>query len=62
METVILSFVVFSLAMLGMAIGVLAGRQPLREGGCGKDCGHGGCGGLKRCKRRQAETEGPTIQ
>lgn len=58
METIILSFVVFSLVMLSMAIGVLAGREPLREGGCGKECGGGGCGGLKRCKRRQADQEG----
>lgn len=55
MEILALSFVVVSLSILGMAVGVLAGRGPLREGGCGKECGTDGCGGLKRCKRRQEE-------
>ncbi len=61
METLLLSFIVVALSILGMAIGVLAGREPLKEGGCGKDCGNGGCGGLKRCKRKQAEMEGIQV-
>jgi len=36
MLTVIV-FVFFVVSMLGMAIGVLAGRRPL-EGGCGRSC------------------------
>jgi len=35
METVVLSFLVVVFAILGMAVGVLSGRRPLREGGCG---------------------------
>ncbi len=58
METLLLSFVVIALAILGMAIGVLAGREPLTEGGCGKECGVGGCGSLNRCKRRRATMKG----
>lgn len=30
-------FVFFALAMLGMAVGVIAGRRPL-TGSCGRDC------------------------
>jgi len=34
---ILIVFVFFGLAMLGMALGVLAGRQPLR-GSCGRNC------------------------
>jgi len=34
---ILIVFVVFGLAMAGMAIGVLAGRGPIR-GSCGRDC------------------------
>ena len=47
MKIFLLSFLVVSLAVLGMAIGALAGRRPLK-GGCGDaDCAEGaevGCG------------------
>jgi len=44
METFFLGFVVVILAILGMAVGVLFGRRPLREGGCGDIEGTGICG------------------
>jgi hypothetical protein len=54
MELFLASFLVFCLAVLGMAVGALAGRPPL-EGGCGRaDCsdrsgiGCGACGGSRR--------------
>jgi len=38
MEIFLFTFLVLCLAILGMALGVLAGRRPL-EGGCGRsDC------------------------
>ncbi len=38
MEVFLFTFLVLCLAMVGMALGVLAGRRPL-EGGCGRsDC------------------------
>ena len=38
MEIFLISFFVVGLAVLGMAVGTLAGRQPLK-GGCGEaDC------------------------
>ena len=43
METFILGFVVVIFAILGMAIGVLFGRPPLKEGGCGNIDGTGAC-------------------
>jgi len=54
MEVFLFTFLVLCLAMLGMALGVLAGRRPL-EGGCGRlDCadragvGCGACGNTLR--------------
>ncbi|NQU56884.1 MAG: hypothetical protein HQ513_06585 [Rhodospirillales bacterium] len=44
MQTFVLGFVVVILAILGMAIGVLFGRRPLKEGGCGNIDGTGVCG------------------
>ena len=44
METFILGFAVTVLAILGMAVGVLFGRPPLREGGCGDVKNIEGCG------------------
>ena len=38
MEYILISFVVMAVAALGMAVGVLAGRQPARAG-CGRDIG-----------------------
>ncbi len=38
MATFIATFVLFALAILGLALGVIAGREPLR----------GSCGGLRR--------------
>jgi hypothetical protein len=42
MATFLLSFVVIVLAVLGMAVGVLAGWRPLGGGCGGADCA--GCG------------------
>ncbi|HSN73383.1 MAG TPA: (Na+)-NQR maturation NqrM [Steroidobacteraceae bacterium] len=60
MTTFIAAFVLFALAVLGLALGVIAGREPLR----------GSCGGLRRitgstepcacetpCPRRRRELE-----
>ena len=44
LETFFLSFVVVVFAILGMAVGVLFGRRPLREGGCGDIDATGVCG------------------
>jgi len=48
LTTFILGFAIVVLAILGMAVGVLCGRRPLKEGGCG-DFGETGacsiCGG-----------------
>lgn len=50
MTTFVLSFLVVALAVTGMALGVLAGRDGIR-GSCG---GAGGCGTCQRpCRRRQ---------
>jgi hypothetical protein len=47
MKIFILSFLVVSIAILGMAVGLFAGRRPI-QGGCGgkdRDIGAGiGCG------------------
>jgi hypothetical protein len=47
MMTFILSFLVVSIAILGMSVGILAGRRPI-QGGCGgkdREIGAGiGCG------------------
>lgn len=43
METFVLSFLGVVLAILGMAVGILFGRRPLREGGCGSVDGTGVC-------------------
>ncbi len=49
MEIFLLTFVIVLLAVLGMAVGALAGRQPLR-GGCGApDCAGGGDLGCGAC-------------
>ncbi len=49
MTTFVLSFVVVALAVTGMALGVLAGRDGIR-GSCG---GAGGCGACQRpCRHR----------
>lgn len=44
MEIFLLSFLIVSLAVLGLAVGVIAGRQPIRAG-CG---GLGGAEGVVR--------------
>ncbi len=44
LKTFILAFVIVGLAILGMATGVLSGRRPLREGGCGNVKETGTCG------------------
>ena len=47
MEVFFLSFLVFFLAVLGMAVGALMGRRPLAGGCGGTDCAAGagiGCG------------------
>lgn len=44
MATFLLGFSVFVFAMLGMSVGVLCGRRPLKEGGCGNLEDDGGCG------------------
>lgn len=44
LETFFLSFVVVVFAILGMAVGVLFGRRPLREGSCGDIDATGVCG------------------
>ncbi len=50
MEIFVLSFIVVSLAVLGMAVGALAGRRPITGGCGGVDCadatgiGCGACG------------------
>jgi len=43
MTTFILVFAVMLLAILGMAVGVMFGGKPLREGGCGNVDGDGVC-------------------
>ncbi len=43
METFILGFLVVVVSILGMAVGVVFGRRPLREGGCGDIDGTGVC-------------------
>ncbi len=50
------SFLVILVAMLGMAIGVLAGRKPI-SGSCGGLNGQGGCelcSNRDQCRRRKA--------
>jgi hypothetical protein len=37
MMLVVIVFVFFIIAMLGMAVGVIAGRRPI-AGSCGRDC------------------------
>jgi len=44
METFVLGFVIVVLAIIGMAVGVIFGRPPLKEGGCGNIDGTGVCG------------------
>jgi len=43
LKTFLLGFVIVVLAIIGMATGVLFGRNPLREGGCGNVDGTGTC-------------------
>jgi hypothetical protein len=43
MEIFLISFAVVSLAVVGMAVGVLAGRRPLAGGGCGGKRDGGSC-------------------
>ncbi len=50
MTQYLLGFVVMFIAILGMAIGALMGRSPIR-GSCG---GLGGGGGCSACVRRKA--------
>jgi hypothetical protein len=38
MATFVLTFALFCLAVLGMALGVIGGRQPLKGGCGGSDC------------------------
>ena len=45
MSTFIAAFVLFGLAVCGLALGVLAGRSPLR----------GSCGGLRRITGEQGD-------
>ena len=50
MEIFVLSFIVFSLAAMGMAVGILSGRPPLIGGGCRANCAGGmgeSCGACK---------------
>lgn len=47
MSVFLLSFTVFAVAFLGMAVGVLFGRPPLKAGSCGQrgtDCPGTSCG------------------
>ena len=58
LTTLMLSFVIVGLAVTGMAIGVMAGRAPIK-GSCGGL--NGGkcelCSGSGRCKRKE-ESQG----
>lgn len=40
----VIVFVFIAVAMLGMAVGVIAGRRPI-AGSCGRDCSCHGSGG-----------------
>lgn len=57
METFILSFIIVSLAVLGMAVGILMGRKPLSTRGCGgPDCAAvGGIGCTRTASLRPIE-------
>ncbi len=46
MAIFLLSFLVVGLAVLGMAVGVLAGRRPIKGGCGGADCPD--CAGTRR--------------
>ena len=62
MTVFVASFVVFSLAFAGLAVGLLAGRGGIRgscgglnqPGGCGL-CGRGDSGAHDECPRRKRE-------
>jgi hypothetical protein len=64
MVHVLLAFVVFAAAGLGLALGVLCGRRPLPRGCAGfrddacprrsGDADPGGCGGWGACGREEA--------
>ncbi|MDX1570794.1 MAG: hypothetical protein R3200_09930 [Xanthomonadales bacterium] len=54
MTVFLLSFGIFLIAIIGMAIGALAGREPIR-GSCG---GLGNCGHCRnQCPKRTGETD-----
>lgn len=57
METFLLSFFVVSLAVLGMAVGALAGRRPLTGGCGGADCADGTGIGCAACGAEGREAE-----
>ncbi len=53
LTTVLISALVFCLALLAMGVGVLLGREPIR-GSCGGIMG--GCGACtRRCEKKRAE-------
>ncbi len=57
MEVFVVTFIVLCLAMLGMALGVLAGRRPL-EGGCGRsDCADRAGIGCEVCETGERSRE-----
>ncbi len=54
MATVLISILVFCLAILAMSVGVLLGREPIR-GSCGGIMG--GCGACtRRCDKKHADS------
>lgn len=57
MTTVLASFVAFTLAVAAMAVGVIAGRAPIR-GSCGGGAGHTCTACARRCGRRAGKGHG----
>lgn len=54
MTTFLLGFGIISLSILGLAIGVMAGRAPIRGSCGGLSCGTtGGCAACPRAKSRK---------